>query len=252
MRPSRRCARSPSRRHAGSRPCFRRGRRCGWPRSSRAGSALPSWQFALSATDANRFSIRLARDVTGPAEGARLQLVLPRHGRRDLRHARRRHGRRAERATSGRRSLSPRRRRVVEFNDVERLERELEHGDVALVLAEPALTNIGIVHPEPGFHDALRELTRAHGTLLAIDETHTICCGPGGFTARTGSSRTSSRSGSRSRAGSRRRRTASPRSSPTGLRARSSSRTSTSAASAGRWRRTRSRSRRCARRSPRC
>jgi hypothetical protein len=53
---------------------------------------------------------------------------------------------------------------------------------VALVLTEPALTNVGIVHPEPGFHDALRTLTRESGTLLAIDETHTICCGPGGFT----------------------------------------------------------------------
>ena len=72
--------------------------------------------------------------------------------------------------------------RVVEFNDVAGLERELAHGDVALVLTEPALTNIGIVHPEPGFHDALRESTRRHGTLLAIDETHTICCGPGGYT----------------------------------------------------------------------
>jgi glutamate-1-semialdehyde 2,1-aminomutase len=72
--------------------------------------------------------------------------------------------------------------RVVEFNDVEALERELAHGDVACVLTEPALTNVGIVHPEPGFHDALRELTRASGSLLIIDETHTICCGPGGFT----------------------------------------------------------------------
>jgi glutamate-1-semialdehyde 2,1-aminomutase len=72
--------------------------------------------------------------------------------------------------------------RVVEFNDIDALERELAHGDVALVLAEPALTNIGIVHPEPGFHDALRALTRQYGSLLAIDETHTICCGPGGYT----------------------------------------------------------------------
>ena len=76
--------------------------------------------------------------------------------------------------------------RVVEWNDVEALERELAHGDVACVLAEPALTNIGIVLPEPGFHDALRELTRATGTLLVIDETHTICCGPGGYTAAHG------------------------------------------------------------------
>jgi glutamate-1-semialdehyde 2,1-aminomutase len=72
--------------------------------------------------------------------------------------------------------------RVVEFNDVEALERALADEQVALVLTEPALTNIGIVHPDPGFHDALREVTRRHGTLLAIDETHTICCGPGGYT----------------------------------------------------------------------
>ena len=76
--------------------------------------------------------------------------------------------------------------RVVEFNDVEGLERELSCGDVAVVLAEPALTNVGIVHPEPGFHGTLRRLTREHGTLLAIDETHTICCGPGGFTRAQG------------------------------------------------------------------
>jgi glutamate-1-semialdehyde 2,1-aminomutase len=74
----------------------------------------------------------------------------------------------------------------VEWNDVDALERELAFGDVALVLAEPALTNIGIVHAEPGFHDALRELTRRHETLLAIDETHTLCAGPGGFTAAYG------------------------------------------------------------------
>src|SRR5204863_3988879 len=73
--------------------------------------------------------------------------------------------------------------RVVEFNDVAGLEKALAPGDVACVLAEPAMTNVGIVHPEPGYHAALRELTRRHGTLLAIDETHTICAGPGGFTA---------------------------------------------------------------------
>ncbi len=72
--------------------------------------------------------------------------------------------------------------RVVEFNDVEALEAALAHEDVACVLAEPALTNIGIVLPEPGYHDALRRLTRDHGTYLVIDETHTICAGPGGAT----------------------------------------------------------------------
>ncbi len=76
--------------------------------------------------------------------------------------------------------------RVVEWNDAEALERELALGDVACVLAEPALTNIGIVLPEPGFHDALREATCAAGTLLIIDETHTICAGPGGYTAAYG------------------------------------------------------------------
>ena len=76
--------------------------------------------------------------------------------------------------------------RVVEFNDVAALERELAHGDVACVLAEPALTNIGIVLPEPGYHAALREATRRTGTLLIIDETHTICAGPGGYTAAHG------------------------------------------------------------------
>jgi glutamate-1-semialdehyde 2,1-aminomutase len=75
---------------------------------------------------------------------------------------------------------------VVEFNDVVALERELAHGDVACVLAEPAMTNVGIVPPVPGYHKALRELTRKHGTLLIIDETHTICAGPGGFTKAEG------------------------------------------------------------------
>jgi glutamate-1-semialdehyde 2,1-aminomutase len=76
--------------------------------------------------------------------------------------------------------------RVVEFNDIPALEAALAHGDVACVLAEPAMTNIGIIHPDPGYHDALRALTRKHGALLIIDETHTICAGPGGYTAAHG------------------------------------------------------------------
>ena len=72
------------------------------------------------------------------------------------------------------------------FNDVAALEAALAGGDIACVLAEPAMTNIGIVLPEPGFHDALRRLTRAAGTLLVLDETHTICAGPGGYTAAHG------------------------------------------------------------------
>ena len=76
--------------------------------------------------------------------------------------------------------------KVVEFNDVAALEAALAPGDVAAVLCEPALTNIGIVHPAPGFHDALRDLTRKYGTLLIIDETHTMCAGPGGATREWG------------------------------------------------------------------
>jgi glutamate-1-semialdehyde aminotransferase len=72
--------------------------------------------------------------------------------------------------------------RVVEFNDVPALEQALADRDVAAILVEPALTNVGIVLPEPGYHEALRELARQTETILIIDETHTICAGPGGFT----------------------------------------------------------------------
>jgi len=146
---------------------------------------VTSWQFALSATDANRFSIRLARHVTRRPKVLVFNWCY--HGTVDESFATLDDG--AVVARDG--NLGPpvalaETTRVVEFNDADGLERELGHGDVALVLTEPALTNVGIVHAEPGFHDALRELTRAHGSLLAIDETHTICCGPGGFTAEHG------------------------------------------------------------------
>jgi glutamate-1-semialdehyde 2,1-aminomutase len=75
---------------------------------------------------------------------------------------------------------------VVEFNDVNALQDALSHRDVACVLTEPALTNISIIPPEPGFHAALRDLTRSSGTLLVIDETHTLCAGPGGMTKAAG------------------------------------------------------------------
>jgi glutamate-1-semialdehyde 2,1-aminomutase len=146
---------------------------------------LSYWQFALTATDANRFSIRLARHLTERSKILVFNWCY--HGTVDETFATLDGG--VVRARSG--NLGPPvdpslTTRVVEFNDVGALERELFHGDVAVVLAEPALTNIGIVHPEPGFHEALRDLTRRHGTLLAIDETHTICCGPGGFTGAHG------------------------------------------------------------------
>jgi len=76
--------------------------------------------------------------------------------------------------------------KVIEFNDIAALETALSSRDVAAVLAEPVMTNIGIIHPDDGYHDALRELTRKYGTYLIIDETHTICAGPGGYTAARG------------------------------------------------------------------
>jgi glutamate-1-semialdehyde 2,1-aminomutase len=76
--------------------------------------------------------------------------------------------------------------KVVEFNDIDALTRALASGDVAAVLIEPALTNVGIVLPDPGYHAAVRELTRRHGTILIIDETHTISAGPGGMTRADG------------------------------------------------------------------
>jgi len=147
---------------------------------------VSSWQFALTATDANRFAIRLARYVTDRSKILVFNWCY--HGTVDETFATL-GADGVVRARVG--NLGPPvdpalTTRVVEFNDVEGLERQLSHGDVAVVLTEPALTNIGIVHPDPGFHDALRELTRRHGTLLAIDETHTLCCGPGGFTGANG------------------------------------------------------------------
>jgi glutamate-1-semialdehyde 2,1-aminomutase len=146
---------------------------------------VSSWQFALTATDANRFAIRLARHLTGRPKVLVFDWCY--HGTVDETFATLENG--AVLARSG--NLGPpvdpaETTRVVQFNDVDGLEHELSHGDVAVALTEPALTNVGIVHPEPGFHAALRELTRRHGALLAIDETHTICCGPGGFTAAHG------------------------------------------------------------------
>jgi len=75
---------------------------------------------------------------------------------------------------------------VVPFNDVDALEQAFSSGDIACALIEPAMTNIGIVLPQPGWHDALRQLCTDHGAVLIIDETHTICAGPGGMTQRDG------------------------------------------------------------------
>jgi glutamate-1-semialdehyde 2,1-aminomutase len=142
---------------------------------------LPYWQFTLTATDANRFSIRLARQITGRPKILVFNWCY--HGSVDETFATLHEGvtgpRRGNIGPPVHPALTT---RVVEFNDVEALDRELAFGDVACVLAEPAMTNVGIVPPAPRFHAVLRDLTRKHGTLLILDETHTICAGPGGST----------------------------------------------------------------------
>jgi glutamate-1-semialdehyde 2,1-aminomutase len=147
---------------------------------------LPKWQIVMTATDANRYALRLARHLTGRPKVLVFNWCY--HGTVDETLAvLDSDGRVARRpGVVGPTQPAADTTRVVEFNDVDALERELAHGDVACVIAEPALTNIGIILPDPGFHEALRELTRAAGTLLLIDETHTICAGPGGMTAELG------------------------------------------------------------------
>jgi glutamate-1-semialdehyde 2,1-aminomutase len=143
---------------------------------------LPAWQIAMTATDANRFAIRLARHLTGRTKILVFNWCY--HGTVDETFAVLDDGRVVARPGSLGPAVDPAlTTKVVEFNDVDALRDALAPGDVACVLAEPALTNIGIVLPDPDFHAELRRLTRETGTLLVIDETHTLCVGPGGYTA---------------------------------------------------------------------
>lgn len=147
---------------------------------------LPQWSFSLSATDANRWLLRLVRLVSGRPKI--LVFSYSYHGSVDETiviadesgQARSRPGNVAPAVDPSTTT------RVVEFNDLAALERELAHGDVAAVLTEPALTNIGIVLPQPGFLEGVRELCDRTGTLLIVDETHTFSAGPGGATQRFG------------------------------------------------------------------
>ncbi|CAG1011605.1 glutamate-1-semialdehyde 2,1-aminomutase [Anaerolineales bacterium] len=147
---------------------------------------LPFWQFALTATDANRFVLRMARMITGRPKVLVFNYCY--HGTVDETFITL-----DEEGTPGSRAnnMGPQvdpieTTKVIEFNDIAALETALSARDVAAVLAEPVMTNIGIIHPDPGYHDALRELTRKYGTYLIIDETHTICTGPGGYTMEHG------------------------------------------------------------------
>ncbi len=143
---------------------------------------LPFWQMAMTATDANRFVLRYARHLTGRPKVLVFDWCY--HGTVDETlvttgpdgTAQSRLGNLGPQVDPALTTV------VVPFNDLEALEAALSKGDIACVLAEPALTNIGIVLPDPGYHEALRALTRRYGSLLVIDETHTICVGPGGAT----------------------------------------------------------------------
>ena len=140
---------------------------------------LPKWQFTLSATGANTEAIRVARALTGRD----LVLVFDGkyHGHLDETLVELEDGRLVPEEAGLPRDVTER-TLVVPFNDLEALQRALESRRVALVLTEPALTNnIGLLMPDEGFHQGLRQVTRDTGTLLAYDETHTQVVGPGGL-----------------------------------------------------------------------
>jgi len=150
---------------------------------------LPLWQLCLTATDANRFVLRIARAIT-----KRPKVLVHNwcyHGTVDETFAIARPGGAAGAAQARPGNTGPQvdpatTTRVVEINDLAATEAALAAGDVAAILIEPALTNIGIVLPEAGYHAALRALATKYGALLIADETHTISIGPGGATAAWG------------------------------------------------------------------
>lgn len=147
---------------------------------------LPLWQFTVSATDANRHVIRYSRMITGRSK----IVVIDRcyHGSVDesfatLDEAGKTISREGNIGAPVALDLTT---RVVEFNDIAGMEKALEHGDVAAILMEPAMTNVGIVLPQAGYLEAVQELAKKYGAILIIDETHTISVGPGGMTADRG------------------------------------------------------------------
>ncbi|CAM5522198.1 glutamate-1-semialdehyde 2,1-aminomutase [Aquamicrobium terrae] len=146
---------------------------------------LPLWQIATTATDANRFALRVARAVTGREKILVFNGCY--HGSVDETMVRLKDGKPVNRpGLAGEFRDLTRATKIVEFNDVPALEAALADRDVACVITEPVLTNSCMVLPDPGFHAELRRLTRAAGTLLLIDETHTISTGPGGYTGAFG------------------------------------------------------------------
>jgi glutamate-1-semialdehyde 2,1-aminomutase len=142
---------------------------------------LPYWQFALTATDANRFAIRIAREITQRSKILVFNYCY--HGTVDETFASLRDGVVGLRRGNIGAPVDPvETTRVVEFNDLNALEAALRHNDVACVLAEPAMTNVGIILPDEGYWAAAAQLAQRYGSLFIADETHTICAGPGGCT----------------------------------------------------------------------
>jgi glutamate-1-semialdehyde 2,1-aminomutase len=144
---------------------------------------LPLWQFTVTATDANRHSLRYCRLITGKSKIIVIDKCY--HGSVDETFATldsagntiKREG------NLGAPVDLDQTTRVVEFNDLAAMEKALAHGDVAAILMEPAMTNIGIVLPDEGYLQAVGELAKKYGAIWIIDETHTISVGPGGMTA---------------------------------------------------------------------
>jgi glutamate-1-semialdehyde 2,1-aminomutase len=147
---------------------------------------LPLWQFTVSATDANRHVIRYSRMITGRSK----IVVIDRcyHGSVDETFATLDEGGNtvSREGNIGAPVSLDQTTRVVEFNDIAGMEKALAQGDVAAILMEPAMTNVGIVLPQAGYLVAVQELAKKYGTILIIDETHTISVGPGGMTADQG------------------------------------------------------------------
>jgi glutamate-1-semialdehyde 2,1-aminomutase len=144
---------------------------------------LPYWQYTLSSTQANTEAIRVARAVTGRSNVLMFDGKYHGHADELLGELR------AQKVTPeglGVPQDATRHVRLVQYNDLGAVERELAGGGVACVLAEPAITNTGVIQPADGFHTGLRKLTSQAGALLILDETHTLVSGPGGLTANWG------------------------------------------------------------------
>ena len=142
---------------------------------------LPVWQVTATASDANRAVIKWGRAISG-----RKKILVYNHcyhGAVDETYVTIDGGTpHADPALIGEVRDLTQFTKVIEFNDIPALEKALAEEDVACVLAEPIMTNVGMVLPDEGYHAALRDLTRRTGTLLVIDETHCISSGPGGYT----------------------------------------------------------------------